>query len=149
MQNDKTPTVKVIKPRRRLAKEIRRMLADGKGVLYITTTLECHPSAVYFHKKRLAGGKHRDSLDDKIKRFNRKNGSELVRDFVIAATEMRCAFSGQLIDAERDSFYLGTADGLPILYLPEYHRLAKIGLEEHLARCKAVLEKNGIKVGAN
>lgn len=131
-------------PKRKLAAQICAGLAAGQSVAEIARELNCDRNLVYWHKNKNKRKKHRDSLADKVARFNKKSfESNLTVDAVVKATGMRCAFSGQLIDAEKDSFYLGTADGLPIVYLPEYHRLAKIGLEEHERRCLAFLERRG------
>lgn len=143
-----TPTEKETKkPRRQLAEQIKAFLVAGTPVAKIAETLGCDRRVVYWHKNKGKRKKNRDSLEDKVVRFNRKYpNSGLTAELVELATDMVCSFSGEQIDAEKQSFCLGLQDGAPIVYLPEYKVLTKLGGKVHLERCRKILERNGFEV---
>jgi hypothetical protein len=145
----------VRKPRRNLKKEIIDKLDKGIAPGQIIEDLQCQPQAVYYHVNKRKGNKKIDGnqvIKAKLARFNRKffkdGGYKMnLSDLEAATNGFICAFSGRKIDLNKDVFCLTMNDGLPTVYLAEYHTLLKLLKSgKYQENCITFLKSKGFKV---
>lgn len=145
---------KIQKKRRSLKKDILDRLSRGVPPGQIVEELHCQPQAVYYHVNRAAGKKSGGgkTIQEKLARFNRKffcggDYKMTLDDLGVATNGFRCAFSGRQIDLEKDVFSLSMDDGVPIVYLFEYHLLLKtLRSGRYLENCISFLLAKGYSV---